>query len=69
MNAFFFYRKHLKHKIAESNSTTNSNQISKIAAEQWKNEPESVKQIYKEMSKKAYDDFKIKVISRLMSAS
>ncbi|KAJ3256996.1 hypothetical protein HK103_004979 [Boothiomyces macroporosus] len=60
MNAFFFYRNHLKAHLEETNSTTNSNEISKIAAAQWKKEPEQVKKIYKDLSKRAYDEFKLK---------
>ncbi|KAJ3322283.1 hypothetical protein HDV06_003176 [Boothiomyces sp. JEL0866] len=60
MNAFFFYRNHLKAQLEERNSTTNSNEISKIAAAQWKREPETVKKIYKDLSKRAYDEFKLK---------
>ncbi|KAJ3273215.1 hypothetical protein HDV01_004717 [Terramyces sp. JEL0728] len=60
MNAFFFYRNHLKAQLEEENSTTNSNEISKIAAAQWKKESEKVRKVYKDMSKKAYDEFKLK---------
>ncbi|KAJ3273214.1 hypothetical protein HDV01_004716 [Terramyces sp. JEL0728] len=60
MNAFFFYRSKAKHDIEETCSTTNSNEISRVAAIRWKNEPDEVKKVYQDMSKKAYDAFKIK---------
>ncbi|KAJ3322284.1 hypothetical protein HDV06_003177 [Boothiomyces sp. JEL0866] len=60
MNAFFYYRSQFKDQFEESCSTTNSNEISKVAAVRWKDEPEDVKKIYREMSKKAYDAFKLK---------
>lgn len=34
-------------------------QVAKIAAKLWKSEPNSVKQIYREMSKKAFEEHKI----------
>lgn len=66
MNAFFYYRSQFKAQIEETCSTTNSNEISKVAAARWKNEPDDVKKIYRDMSKKAYDAFKLKVASFLL---
>ncbi|KAJ3322285.1 hypothetical protein HDV06_003178 [Boothiomyces sp. JEL0866] len=60
MNAFFYYRQHVKDEIEATCSTSNSNEISKIAAERWKGESEQVQQLYRNKSKEAYDAFKLK---------
>ncbi|KAJ3312060.1 hypothetical protein HDV04_003448 [Boothiomyces sp. JEL0838] len=60
MNAFFYYRQHVRDEIEKTCAVSNSNEISKIAAERWRNESDKVQQIYRNMSKDAYDAFKLK---------
>ncbi|KAJ3269461.1 hypothetical protein HDV01_001381 [Terramyces sp. JEL0728] len=59
LNAFFFYKTEKKKEIVQSYTIASSNEISKIAAILWKNEPEFVKDIYRKMSRKAFQEHKL----------
>ncbi|KAJ3320072.1 hypothetical protein HDV06_005722 [Boothiomyces sp. JEL0866] len=59
MNAYFFYKSHMKDTILINNPNANSSEIAKIAALQWKNEPEHIKEIYREQSRKAFRQHKL----------
>src|SRR6185436_11762270 len=57
MNAFIIYRKEYNHVIAKSNLS--SKDVSKFARNSWENEPEYVKDYYRQMAinvKKSYKE-------------
>ena len=58
MNAFFLYRQEMKSKIYAEFQTQKSIAISQIAATQWRNESEEVKQGYRERANERREKFK-----------
>ncbi|KAJ3320074.1 hypothetical protein HDV06_005724 [Boothiomyces sp. JEL0866] len=59
LNAYFYYRMAKRSEIIKQHPNINSMQVAKIAAKLWKSEPNSVKQVYRQMSKKAFEEHKI----------
>ncbi|CAG8590889.1 11971_t:CDS:1 [Diversispora eburnea] len=61
MNAFMIYRKEYNHVVAKFNLL--SKDVSKFVSISWKNEPEDVKDYYRQMAKEVKKCFKEKVPS------
>ncbi|KAJ3320073.1 hypothetical protein HDV06_005723 [Boothiomyces sp. JEL0866] len=59
MNAYFLYKEAIREVLAKKAPTPSSSDISKMAAENWKLEPEDVKQVYREMARAAFEQHKI----------
>ncbi|KAJ3318521.1 hypothetical protein HDV06_000404 [Boothiomyces sp. JEL0866] len=58
LNSFFLYRKQKKTEIIRKFKISKSHEISRKAAELWKEEPAEVKEHYNKMSAKEHEQFK-----------
>ncbi|KAI9143305.1 hypothetical protein BKA69DRAFT_172110 [Paraphysoderma sedebokerense] len=58
MNAFIIYRREKQRLLLNNYSGISNNDISKIVAEMWKNEPEEVKSYFKQIANKVKEEHK-----------
>ncbi|KAJ3271926.1 hypothetical protein HDV01_006060 [Terramyces sp. JEL0728] len=59
LNSFFLYRKQKKTEIVRKFKISKSHEISRKAAELWKDEPADVKEFYNQQSLKEHEQFKL----------
>src|SRR5581483_315064 len=59
-NCFMAYREHIKEKFLSENPGMNNKVVSVLAANMWNNEPEDVKEIWRERAKQLKIEHKLK---------
>ncbi|GES81365.1 hmg box protein [Rhizophagus clarus] len=59
-NCFMAYREHIKEKFLSENPGMNNKVVSVLAANMWNNEPENVKEIWRERAKQLKAEHKLK---------
>ena len=60
LNSFMLYKRDCKYKYLDENPSMNSRDISRVVAEKWKYEAESVKNAYRDQAATAMREHKIK---------
>ncbi|KAJ3268796.1 hypothetical protein HDV01_002282 [Terramyces sp. JEL0728] len=68
-NAFMRYKSHVQTQIIQKYGQIQSSEISKIAAEMWKSEPESVKNHFKDLTDIAYMEYKNSKLNKKRKSS
>ncbi|KAJ3252519.1 hypothetical protein HK103_001420 [Boothiomyces macroporosus] len=68
-NAFMRYKSYVQNQITQKYGQIQSSEISKIAAEMWKSEPETVKNYFKDLTDLAYMEYKNNRVNKKRKSS